>query len=431
MNSTTTNRSTAQQIHQLRKNGQLSEAYQMGKTEYTERPEEEGLKDALGWSVWALMRKSIADDQLEQALLHWEECIALTENEMLSTQLAWNAYKLLQTLKAMGAHRPAGLLGKVFSLLEKTPYQKREQVHGYLLNAFLGLESVSEQEVLSALPVFSWDAFKKEDAAKYHNNGKVFPGALERWVYLVCKSLGKLHAQHPEEVRPLVEALIRRMVSLEDWACSWDFYHYKLAQLHLLLGQGVEARKSALAFLPKKSSEYWAWQLLANTFERDSEQREQVLLYAYTNFRGEAAFTLGLLKDLGGIYYRKKQYATAKFFFEKNLDIREKAGYPTDRWREKLQEIPDYDVLAAIAPTEDHLKTCAEFSEKVSKQSMEQRKFKGQFRKHAKGFGFVDDIFVPTKKANRLLNEQTVKGMARKSWDSRKSCWGWLATKVY
>ena len=46
------------------------------------------------------------------------------------------------------------------------------------------------------------------------------------------------------------------------------------------------------------------------------------------------------------------------------------------------------------------------------------------------GFGFVEDVFVPSWLIEGMGNNETLKVKAVKSYDKKKDQWGWKAVKV-
>lgn len=58
--------------------------------------------------------------------------------------------------------------------------------------------------------------------------------------------------------------------------------------------------------------------------------------------------------------------------------------------------------------------------------------FAGVLEKNRKGFGFVNDCFVPPEMINTLglLNGEAVSGTAERKWDKKYGRWGWAATSI-
>ena len=51
-------------------------------------------------------------------------------------------------------------------------------------------------------------------------------------------------------------------------------------------------------------------------------------------------------------------------------------------------------------------------------------------KRNKNGFGFVEDVFVPSWLIEGMENNETLKVKAVKSYDKKKDQWGWKAVKV-
>jgi len=155
---------------------------------------------------------------------------------------------------------------------------------------------------------------------------------------------------------------------------------------------------------------------------------DETLLDDFLKSRSSDAldYLLGPTKKLVGIV--EHIHRSGKGFhayIDRKLSISVRIGLHDDKAK---PQVGDYLELT-VSKEEDDISVVS--SKKIPKGEINDlSELEGELRLSAKGFGFIDDTFIPASLLVSTINSPIVKVLRVKSWDKKKMRYGWKAIKL-
>ena len=226
-----------QRVHELRKGGQIQEAYSQAKNLLEKYPDNHMLKGSFGWVLYAQAK---------------------------------NLYNQTKTKKMVDCKR------EVERILRE--YKELKLSHPSMLFSYLLFYIIRLPGIESALPGFmSWaglDCFQPEDFKAKKGDQHTFESLVEKVARETAKASRGLD---PEQQRFAISLLDKAMRHAEVQKMTWLQYHK--GSLLVELGLFKEARSFLVPVVQKKRTEFWAWQILGKV-EEEINPEIALALYA-------------------------------------------------------------------------------------------------------------------------------------------------------
>ena len=254
---------TAKDITTLRKNSQLTEAFDLAMELLTAEPDNIWNKRAMGWVRFERLKAVAKSDAPEDFLTEWLALTELvadnpTDETMLTNQAVWQAVSCLFSLG--DTDKAAPVLAAVFASVQTWTLEKPSDLYSALLRAFLkagkswvGLGDFLTWWQLSNLRPEDYLPGMTNDAKKIMSTAEQAYIAYAKQVLL-----------HPEPTK--IRALIGELDTLHEQHPEYQYPPYYQAKLLVATGSKDEAMTALLPFARRKQNEFWLWDLLAELY---------------------------------------------------------------------------------------------------------------------------------------------------------------------
>lgn len=484
---------TFKDINNLRKEGRLEDAYSMAKNALEEKPDDEWLKRAMGWVVYAYLDQNASADNYSEYKRWLDYLISLSfpaGESMLFSAVAWSLRKFFDDCRSKEVAEP--VLDEIFNAVKQVNFPVHEESYGALLQAVVALEHKWNNYYL----FIQWWNLDNLEPADFLSvtlkSGKQMMSLAERTYIAYSKWLLRQDSeQEVVDFLPKIENVVRNYKTLV-------YPPYYLAKLYLKLGKNNEAVETLKPFAKSKNNEFWVWQLLA---EAQTTDDAKLAFYCKAlSCGGKEEMLVSLRDDAANVFAHLNFLSEARFEVEQVLRIRNK-----NNWRipQNLQMLTSQPWYASAQPTagnqafygkhsvkantflygeiksmvvlvsfvneskgfvsfvtqnkqQGYFKAgklkpkvnslveiqCTEIPEKgptkifglktIDNQidSSLIRIFTGTLRKNEKGFAVVDKVFVEPKFIKNMEDNIKISGVAVVSFNKKKEKWGWKAISV-
>lgn len=502
-------------ITDLRKNGQLNEALEMVEQELRNNPDDIWCKRAAAWVYYDFVKKSVVDkdyDALKSNLVKIKDLGIGQDDKMVFDQVAWQIGKYLfsvdlndvpgerkEELKGdNGAINALDLVEKlhesgeeIFVIIANYHFTRPSDSYSFLMKSYLKFFGKAENNsFLSFADWWGLDNFTSDDYTRRKTtDGKSYLSLAEQ-VYITYAKIILKGKKPDEEAIELdhekINDFIKRLNDVIISQPGWEYAIYYKSKLLLAIGNRNDARETLIPFARKKKSEFWAWDLLSDTFEEEDENRLACLCKSAScdadpkmkrNVMGKLAETLkkqdydditisGLSrfkeenkgkKDLQILVksekYKKWIMQAEDILFEdiavelavvefvntnkKILNFvvsKEKAGFfKYDRFLEKVKPGDVLKVrLEGSGINRRYNPYTVENTDEYPDEDV-YKEFEGEVRKRDdQPFGFLEDVFIdPGMIRNNYISDGDIlKVVAIISYNKKKDSWGWKAIRV-
>ncbi len=408
------------EVNKLRKAGRLKEAYILASNDLNAEPEDVWAKRAMAWVLYDYSKDNIAFEKKESFLkclrqinsitidaketMFWE-CICQLVRSMIATCVR-NNYEgdvyydhLMEEIKAMPLPKPS----EAYSSLLQNALRIKLTWHHF--DAFCRW----------------WDFtnFREDDFSPRQVEEKTILPLAERAIMAYSKALLLRH-DHDfiEEWLPKLDMFIKQHP-------NYLYLPYYKAKLLIKTGALTIVTDELRLFVSKKKTEFWAWDLLGDA-TLDEGLRMTYYCKAMT-CKSKEEMTLTLREKIVSCFISKKAFNLAKAELENIIAIRKR-----NKWK-ITPEITEYIKLlhdCESASKKDLTTYYQTNSDKAEEALFGSKQFRGKVRKNAAGFAFISDVFVPSFMADNFVDGQLASGHAVKSYDKKKSKWGWRAVSI-
>lgn len=459
-----------QQITDLRKSGNLDEAWNLGCPAVQENPNDQYLKGAFFWICYVYLKKIQADITSRSDSGNGDITPRDAELERINFYVDWIIWLQIP---------PGG-------------YEYRS----LLLTFQKNLEFIPK--LITLLVRHSGNLFEDEDKKPFINDKGESPSLMLKFARKAAKAwLSDQGAREVsiEELQSLFQ--MTRSNALDKKNLHW--LNYDEAKCLTVAKRFDDAKKCALAVLREKQTESWAWAALANTFRSDDIEAAITLFSKALSCAQNDVFALPILKGFAPLLANSGMPLQASACVDRAVACYVENGWKIKSDLEKMLNEPWYDCTATPAllqqlivtkadaaldflyggtmfcvgviqnihksgkgfhayidrtesvsvrlglydsnkppnvgdfiqltlARDDHSVLAAIPTDQVSLSDV--KWLKGVLLENERGLCFVDDVFVPPDLARENLRGQQVKTLALMSYDNLKNRYSWKAAKV-
>ncbi len=472
---------TPYEVAVLRKNGAIEEAYTAALEAYSATPTNTEILRLLGFLLSDQIKQfaTQSDAQFfgklnEFAALH----IPATE-EKVYENLLWNIRLYLNCPR--NPDRQAAALNQLFPLLQQLPVRRPCTAWSVLVHTILQAKGWN---LVGAFAYWcGFDSLRPEDFSPFLlDNGKRLMSLAEQ---LDCK-IGKYLVSCGDRTK--IEAFIPTQLSLCEQQKDYTYPPYFLAEMYIAVGQSAQAIAILKPFARKKANEFWVWELLAEAASGEAEKTAYLCRALSCKTKEEMA--IRMYEKAAIVFAQAGHNDTARYLVETICRIRTAHQWSIPAPLQALQQQSWYALATPKADTDwiagqsqyaeyllfghtlrprdakDRNKSAArrthdgrntvqqagsrtteriQPSRDTDKGTAEKKSFRGKLQKNAKGFGFVEDVFIPER---LLTNYSTaaqlagtaaqlagkgvlLAGTAVRRYDQKKARWGWSAIELH
>ncbi|MBD2488660.1 DUF7017 domain-containing protein [Aulosira sp. FACHB-615] len=317
-----------QEVTALRKEGCLEEAYSRGYELLKEYPEDEKLRNSIGWVLYEKIKNIVN--------------LAHQPKTTISEKHSEEIRQILRKYAALKLSRPD------------------------LLFSLLLAQTIRFPKELEFFPKFmQWagiESFRIEDYRVEKQSDKIFEPLIEK----AARETGKI-AQGWKGDSDLQEfsillinnALLQAEVQKPEWL------HYHKALLLKQLGRLEEAKTLLLSFIQVKRNEFWAWRALGKVVE-NSDTSLALALYAKACLTcNDLNFGVGVFEDLSRLAAHEGKISLAKWAADQAFTTRNQNQWKIPQSLRELLEADWYSQAKVIISAKEVLLDLAADAEKV------------------------------------------------------------------
>lgn len=307
-------------VMNLRKSGNLSEAYEMALSDY-QNVQNIWTKRALSWCIFDGMKANATYAQKEQFLSKLHELTELelpADETMFWNNIIWpiNAY-VRDCANTQNINED--VFSTVLELIKGFPFERPSKEYSVLLGAFLKVKNW--HNITLFLDWWDFENLREEDFVCEVVNGKKMPTSLAENTYLAYAKC--LLANRDVNA---ISSFIPKMQELANNHPNMTFTNYYIGKLLLAIGSNTDDILSvAIPFVRKKNTEFWAWQLLAETCANDEDKYLACLLRAI-NCRTSDDFLVNIYLMLAKAFRNRHCYADARYYLDKYIQVKNNTG---------------------------------------------------------------------------------------------------------
>lgn len=312
---------SAQEVTQLRKKGQLSEALNMGLEEYQLDNQNIWNIRALAWVYYAIIKKLINEKQFSDIENSLDALIAL---EVPSDEtMFWNSYVgLISNMMYELQHNVEddAILISCIPVLEKMFHHidvaavDAEKYDKLIVSLKFFLKQADQAVILCEC--IDWQKVSHALFVKQKTkDGRILPVSNG-------ESLLIAYSKYILE-KGSVEQKEQCILALEYWKnkkVDQIYLDYFAVKIHISMGQnGEHVLKLLVDFIKQKSSEFWAWQLLADILDADKIELRIAALMRAASIKSKPEFLVKVNCQLAHLLMQEGYYFDARKYYQKAL----------------------------------------------------------------------------------------------------------------
>jgi hypothetical protein len=160
-------------------------------------------------------------------------------------------------------------------------------------------------------------------------NGKAILSTVEKYYNAYSKSLidmSKDGFTSPGLPYNFMMEFLPKLDATIEKHPEYQFLPYFKAKMLIFLNRRDEVLEAFLPFAKRKKSEFWVWEVLAETFEKTDDNSFACYCKALS-LKSPQEFLIGIRKDFAELLISKEMHSEAKFEIEKIIEIRNAQGW--------------------------------------------------------------------------------------------------------
>lgn len=364
----------SKRIFELRKSGEIEQAYELAQQEHAQFPNDEWVIKAYGWVLYDKLKTLLAnhDQPIDQQVVNEIEALNVTEenDELLYSKLrgliedtpshrrrlrkareldkaehygealvvfrdiresfiqdtqfmdsyGWCLYK---SIKLLVASEPINII-MCKELLEEylgLQVEKPSKLHSNILRLaekFIGDDSFYLRSIVKR---WGYQCFLPEDWNKYEFEGREYPGLAEKTIQKIAKSLYSQSTN--QDIQDFLPALNQALSKIQD--NIW-LYYYK-SKLLLKSGNYNEAEQFLRPVVKMKKTEYWAWALMGDIYKVTSLEKAISCYCKALLCSTDEKFVINTRVSLGNLLLQSGFKVEAKREFLISINTRKENAY--------------------------------------------------------------------------------------------------------
>lgn len=298
------------------KEGQIQEAYELAKSDVAQNPNEPWTQRELGWALYYKIKSAydnrdyqeivaVLDDFATLDMLSYPDDKLIFDNILYKIAM-YVHYNLIPT----DLDTPAKL-STFFNRLRGFIFQPSE-AYSFLLKSFLKGENWPE--MADFLDWWNLDNLTTEDYTPYVNQrGQRLMTTAER--AFIANSKALLRLNDPERTNSFLPKLNALMEAHPEMIYLGYFY----GKLLVSLGENAdETLRVVVPFVRRKTTEFWAWQLMSDVFTADSDQdKKMACLLRAVNGNTQENFLGKIRIKLASLFIQRNEFNRARHQIDK------------------------------------------------------------------------------------------------------------------
>lgn len=311
---------TVKEITTMCKAGNVLEAYEIAKTDFSTSPQNVWSQREMGWALYYMLKKDIENRDNIAFYNHIEEVTNLnllttSTDSLFFDTLLWILAEFVKSIPMSNLQE----LDKLFSLFNKYTFNPSKG-YSYLLKSCLGFETW--KHLIDFLEWWNLNNLLPEDYQQIElENGPKIMSLAERAYIAYSKALLRLNDK--EKIRHFLPKIEKLM----DERPNMLYPGYYCGKLMLAAETSREnALNAVMPFIRKKQSEFWIWQLLSDIYKEDAEICLACLLRA-VHCKTQEKFLGKVRMKIASIYLSRTDYSRAKYHIEQIMQCYMREGW--------------------------------------------------------------------------------------------------------
>ncbi len=349
-------------ITDLRKSGQLKEAWLEAAMEFKQRPDNVWIAREFAWVIYDCMKRyTDRSSQYFEDMDAYVKCLARARTLPLSSDEAMffeNAGKNVRFVvwelakKKDDAGAPA--LRKLLGEIAKWPTDAQLLVPGVIRGLSKGLSS----DPHSIVELFDWyglDHFRPEDFEKKEVNGRKVLSDAESMTHGYLKALQSKdwNGNLEFDEQTLLRGVAAAKSLLANPRCEdWQWPPYSLGELLVAMGRHEDAMSFLAPMVVEKPREPWTWHAFGQSIKSKSDEAYAKCLFMGLLVSREVKMSLSLHEEALSFFVNKGMNSQAKAEAMLIDACRRENGWALSELASRVLRNPDYN----NAPEETDLK---------------------------------------------------------------------------
>ena len=311
---------TVKEITTMCKAGNVLEAYEIAKTDFSTSPQNVWSQREMGWALYYMLKKDIENRDNIAFYNHIEEVtnlnmLTISTDSLFFDTLLWILAEFVKSIPMSNLQE----LDKLFSLFNKYTFNPSKG-YSYLLKSCLGFETW--KHLIDFLEWWNLNNLLPEDYQQIElENGPKIMSLAERAYIAYSKALLRLNDK--EKIRHFLPKIEKLM----DERPNMLYPGYYCGKLMLAAETSREnALNAVMPFIRKKQSEFWIWQLLSDIYKEDAEICLACLLRA-VHCKTQEKFLGKVRMKIASIYLSRTDYSRAKYHIEQIMQCYMREGW--------------------------------------------------------------------------------------------------------
>lgn len=332
-------------IDELRREGEVFQAYELAKERLSKKPNQEHVKHDLARVITDLLQKNCYSVQADQFFDYLNEFYALgisKRNSVIHENIMWQVGKFIKELTR--AEAPAELFDTLYAIIKDVKLPAGTSLFTFITSSVLESKDFNESYIrvllnlrVRYLPENHFEAINEDGEKK--------PSLGELLLLAIAKNLTSQENPSNEDVKILLEELDFVAVHYRNI----PYIEYYRAKAYDAIGDKKNAEKAILSYLRKRSKEYLAWELLSDITE-DKNRKVQALCKAVTCHTNSGQ----LLRPKTKLFYslvKEKEFEVAKSLYNAISQTKKELGknisddwiaFTKDAWFKSVKNEVDY-----------------------------------------------------------------------------------------
>jgi hypothetical protein len=319
------------EVKELRINGKLDEALIMALTDLEVDSTNVWNKRSIGWVFYDFAKKNSNLDSYDTFINYYDKIIALELDQsdviMLHEKLAIQLGKLVYDIFKSNELD----FEKINVLFEKSKLlliNKPSDANSFLIKAFLKGNKIWKN-IGFIFNYFGFDLFQDKDYISEEFKGKAILSTVEKYYNAYSKYLIEMSKDGfttPGLTQYFMLEFIPKLDLMISSHPEYQFLPYFKAKMLIFLNRKDEVLEAFLPFAKRKKDEFWVWEVLAETFDKNNENCFACYCKALS-LKSPQEFLIGIRKDFAFLLIAKGMYSEAKHEIEKIIEIRNYQGW--------------------------------------------------------------------------------------------------------
>ena len=350
----------SQQIHSLRKSGDLQGAYRLAVGAYRSEPGNKYIAGELTWVLYDCLKryKTSGSPYYEDGEAYAQSLRVITrygfdphENDMFYENLVRSVGSVSWDLVK---RQRVEDLRKVFEAAVDLSAIDGRFRNGILMKAFLKGFNEAPLYLVDAIRWYGFSSFSSEDYLDEEYQGRKIPGLAESMVnsYLDCMVKKNREGNPIFATAAQEDAVfaIRPLISRPERA-HWKWLEYKLGKLLIAMGRHAEARDVLAPFVLLKPKEAYAWATYGETFLPEQPELYAACIFRALRLSKDPKYALSYHEAAIGLFAQMGDYAAAKLEAETVSKCRHENGWSQSPVVQRAQQESWY---SSSEPSEDN-----------------------------------------------------------------------------